>query len=74
MPRKSRALAAQSMPVLQVLAGAIRLVVLMYVRFPLSLRNVENLLSSAALVFAPRRCGFGGTVSARCSRLTAVSV
>ena len=34
----------QSVPLLQDFAEVIRLAVLMYVRFPLSLRNVEDLL------------------------------
>jgi hypothetical protein len=36
--------AAKPGPVFPVVAGDIRLVVVMYVRFPLSLRNVEDLL------------------------------
>ena len=39
----------------------IRLVVMMYVKYPLSLRNVEDLLLSAASTSATRRCGCGGT-------------
>ena len=46
----------------------IRLVVMMYVRFPLSLRNVEDLLPSAVSISAMRRCGTGGTASVRCSQ------
>jgi hypothetical protein len=45
----------------------IRLAVMLYIRFPLSLRNVEDLLTSAASRSATRRCGTGGTGSARCS-------
>ena len=41
----------------------IRLVVLMYVKYTLSLRNVEDLLAERS---AMRRSGFGGTNSARC--------
>ena len=48
----------------------IRLVVLMYVRFPLSLRNVEDLLFERGSTSAMRRCGCGGTGSGRCSRAT----
>ena len=35
----------------------IRLVVLMYVRFPLSLRNVEDLLFERGIDLCMRRCG-----------------
>lgn len=48
----------------------IRLVVMMYVRFPLSLRNVEDLLFERGIDIghepqssAARRCGSGGTGS-----------
>ena len=44
----------------------IRLVVMMYVRFPLSLRNVEDLLAERASTSATRRCVTGGTGLARC--------
>ena len=44
----------------------IRLAVLMYVKYPLSLRNVEDLWPSAGSTSAMRRSGFGGTDSARC--------
>ena len=46
----------------------IRLAVMMYVRFPLSLRNVEDLLQSEESRSATRRCGIGGTDSGRCSQ------
>ena len=36
--------AGQPVQIFPLIAGVIRLVVLMYVRFPLSLRNVEDLL------------------------------
>jgi len=39
----------------------IRLVVMMYVRYPLSLRNVEDLLPSAGSTSAMRLSDFGGT-------------
>jgi putative transposase len=42
------------------LPEVIRLVVLMYVRFPLSLRNGRTRCSSAGSIFAPRRYGCGG--------------
>ena len=42
----------------------IRLVVMMYVRFPLSLRNVEDLLFERGIDLAMRRCATGGTGSA----------
>ncbi len=44
----------------------IRIVVMMYVRYPLSLRNVEDLLAARASTSATRRCGRGGTASVRC--------
>ncbi len=44
MPRKSRALTASPFRCFNSSSVVIRLVVLMYVRFPLSLRNVEDLL------------------------------
>ena len=47
----------------------IRLAVLMYVKYPLSLRNVEDLLAERGSTSAMRRSGFGGTDSARCSPL-----
>ena len=47
----------------------IRLAVLMYVKYPLSLRNVEDLLAERGISSAMRRSGFGGTDSARCSPL-----
>ena len=40
----------------------IRLAVLMYVKYPLSLRNVEDLLAERGIDIAMRRSGFGGTV------------
>ena len=43
----------------------IRLVVMMYVRYPLSLRNVEDLLAERGIDI--RRSGFGGAGLARCS-------
>ena len=46
--------------------GIIRLAVMMYVRFPLSLRQVEDLLSErVASTSATRRYGSGGTGSVR---------
>ena len=45
----------------------IRLTVLMYVRYPLSLRQVEDLLFEGGSISATRRCGSGGTGSVRCS-------
>jgi len=37
-------------------------VVMMYVRYPLSLRNVEDLLFERGIDICQRRCGCGGTV------------
>ena len=39
----------------------IRLAVLMYVKYPLSLRNVEDLLAERGIDISQRRSGFGGT-------------
>ena len=39
----------------------VRLVVMMYVRYPLSLRNVEDLLVERGIEIATRKSGFGGT-------------
>jgi len=47
----------------------IRLVVMMYVRYPLSLRNVEDLLAERGIDISMRRSGFGGTGLVRCSPL-----
>jgi hypothetical protein len=51
----------------------IRLAVMMYIRFPLSPRNVEDLLMSAASRSAMRRFGSGGTGSGRCLRPRSVN-
>jgi putative transposase len=45
----------------------IRLTVMMYIRYPLSLRQVEDLLFERASTSVTRQCGSGGTVSVRCS-------
>jgi hypothetical protein len=45
----------------------IRVVVMMYVRYPLSLRSVEDLLAERWIDSAMRPSDFGGTDSARCS-------
>jgi hypothetical protein len=50
MARKSRAKPPSPFRGFNSSPEVIRLVVFMYVRFPLSLRNVEDLLSSAALI------------------------
>jgi len=50
----------------------IRLAVMMYVRFPLSLRNVEDLLFERGSTSATRWCATGGTALARCLRATFV--
>ena len=46
----------------------IRLVVMMYIRYPLSLRQVEDILFERASTSATRRFGTGGTGSVRCLR------
>jgi hypothetical protein len=46
----------------------IRLVVMMYVRYPLSLRNVEDLLAERGIEISTRLSGSGGTGLAQCSR------
>ena len=51
----------------------IRLAVLMYVRFPLSLRNVEDLLHERGIESGTKRCGSGGSALARCSQLRSAS-
>jgi putative transposase len=48
----------------------IRLVVMMYVRFPLSLRNVEDLLAEPGIDLCHEPVRHGGTGSARCSPQT----
>jgi putative transposase len=45
----------------------IRLVVMMYVRFPLSLRNVEDLLAERGIDICHETPRPGGTGSGRCS-------
>jgi putative transposase len=44
----------------------IRLAGMMYLRFPLSLRNVENLLNEGGIEISYEMFGFGGTDLARC--------
>jgi hypothetical protein len=46
----------------------IRLTVLMYVRYPLLLRQVEDLLVERGIDIVTRRCGSGETGSFRCRR------
>lgn len=46
----------------------IRLVVMMYVKYPLSLRNVEDFSPNVGSISAMKPSGCGGTVSAHCSR------
>jgi hypothetical protein len=48
----------------------IRLVVLMYVRFPLWVRNVEDLLFERGIDISHETVRTGGTGSGRCSPLT----
>lgn len=48
----------------------IRLIVLMYVRFPLLLRNVEDLLFERGIDAVMRRCVSGGTGLAHCLQPT----
>ena len=45
----------------------IRLAVMMYVRFPLSLQNVEDLLHERGSTFAARPSAIGGADLAHCS-------
>ena len=45
----------------------IRLAVMMYIRFPLSLRNVEDLLHERGIDISYELFDFGGIVSVRCS-------
>jgi len=44
----------------------IRLVVMMYVRYPLSLRNVEDLLAERGIDISHGRCGRVAAHSRRC--------
>jgi hypothetical protein len=46
----------------------IRLAVMMYIRFPLLLRNVEDLLHERGSTLAMKRYGSGGTAWGRCLR------
>ena len=48
-------------------AEVVRLVVMMYVRYPVSLRNVEDLLAERGIDISHETSGFGGTGLARCS-------
>jgi len=48
----------------------IRLIVMMYVRFPLSLRNVEDLLFKRGIDIATRPCASSGTDLVRFSPTT----
>jgi len=48
----------------------IRLVLMMYVRFPLSLRNVEDLLFERGIDLCHETVRHWGTGSVRCSRPT----
>ena len=48
----------------------IRLVVMMYVRFPLSLRNVEDLLFERGIDLCHETVRCGGTGSVHCSPAT----
>jgi putative transposase len=48
----------------------IRLVVMMYIRFPLSLRNVEDLLFERGIDISYESVRNGGTGSGRCSLRT----
>jgi|TARA_B110000046_G_scaffold142349_1_gene149118 transposase-like protein len=46
----------------------IRLAVMMYVQFPLSLRNVEDLLHERGVDVSHETVSFGGTASGQCLR------
>jgi transposase-like protein len=52
----------------------IRLAVMLYVRFPLSLRNVEDLLHERGVEISHETVGSGGIASDRCSRPRSGSV
>jgi hypothetical protein len=49
------------------------LVVLMYVRFPCRCATSRICCSNAVSTFAMRRCGYGGTGSARCLPVTSAA-
>jgi putative transposase len=52
-------------PLLQDQQEIIRLAVMLYIRFPLSLRNVEDLLYECGIEISHERCVIGGTGLAR---------
>lgn len=68
MARKSRAKPPSPFRCFNFSPEVIRLVVLMYVRFPLSLRNVEDLLFERGIDVAMKPCASGGTGSGQCSQ------
>jgi putative transposase len=68
MSRKSRAKPPSPFRCFNSSPEVIRLVVMMYVRFPLSLRNVEDLLFERGIDICHETVRCGGTGSARCSR------
>lgn len=70
MTRESRAKPASPSLCFNSSPEVIRLVVMMYVRFLLSLRNVEDLLYERGIDLCHETVRFGGTGSARCSQVT----
>jgi putative transposase len=69
MSRRSRAKPSSPFLRFNSLPEVIRLVVLMYVRFPLSLRNVEDLLAERGIDLSHETVRFWWNRFARCSRL-----
>ena len=70
MSRKSRALPLSPFRRVNSSPEVIRLVVMMYVRFPLSLRNVEDLLFERGIDICHETVRMWWNGSARCSQAT----
>jgi len=70
MPRKSRALPPSRFRGFRSSPEVIRLVVLLYVRFPLSLRNVEDLLFERGIDLCHETVRHWWNRSGRCSQRT----
>lgn len=68
MPRRSRAKTLSPFRYFNSSPEVIRRVVLMYVRFPLSLRNVEDLLFERGIDICHETVRLCGTGSVRCSQ------
>jgi putative transposase len=73
MSRRSRAKPASPFKRFNSSPEVIRLVVLMYVRFPLSLRNVEDLLFERGIDISHETVRMGWKGSGRCSQPTSAA-